>query len=148
MDMICAAAFALDDNLSTLKRKVDTLSGASPAATVLHASGLVQFPLPLAVETIEPLRMIAQYLGRQVNQPLPRLSHLFNMLTDTDLRRNFALKDQFLIDQIESSIKKVLIEKSPPSSAVDFIVQRESVAAAKHGRQPDFFSHPIKDQVR
>jgi hypothetical protein len=148
MDMINAAAFGFDDRLYLLRHQINHLRALDPATRAVdHGDLVVEFPRPPAVDDIATFQIVIQYLGQQLNEPLPSLVHMYNMATDSGLRSAIRRKDQIVVAQIHKSAHKLAKGDSTQVSAVDYVVQREISVAKKEGRNVNFTSKRMIDEV-
>ncbi|KAK8070922.1 hypothetical protein PG997_011125 [Apiospora hydei] len=170
MDMINAAAFALDDDMSTTKAQLDFLSSSnnsSPASsgddndndknawspvTSAGPHGGVQFPRPPELPDIAACHALAGHVGVLFNSLAPRLEDRWRMLTSARLRASVKRKDRMIARAIERSLERMGRgggggKEAVPTSALDHLLTREKAAAMKTGREPDFHSRKIYDEL-
>ncbi|KAK7946580.1 uncharacterized protein PG986_010901 [Apiospora aurea] len=168
MDMINAAAFALDDDMSTTKAQLDFLSSSSSSSsnspdsggdnawspvTSAGPHGGVQFPRPPELPDIAACRALAGHVGVLFNSLAPRLEDRWRMLTSARLRASVKRKDRMIARAIERSLERMGRgggggKEAVPTSALDHLLAREKAAAMKAGREPDCHSRKIYDEVR
>ena len=147
MDMINAAAFAFEDDLSITKQKWRYLvSKQQEAITDDSTEEMVNFINPPIPEDIGVLQNVADFLGGQSTSPFPQITYWYRILTDSILRRNITLKDKIIKAQIKECAKR-LEGDGTQLSATDFMIQRESSVARKENRAPDIYSRRIVDEV-
>ncbi|KAK8024077.1 hypothetical protein PG993_012143, partial [Apiospora rasikravindrae] len=151
MDMINAAAFALNDDMSTTKVQLDFLSSSnawSPITSIGPHGGVV-FPRPPELPNIAACRALAGHVGVLFNSLAPRLEDRWRMLTSARLRASVKRKDRMIAREIERSLERMGRggEGAMPTSALDHLLTREKAAATKAGRKPDFHSRKIYDEL-
>lgn len=148
MDMINAAAFAFEDDLSITKQKWHYLvSKQQEAITDDSTEEMVNFINPQIPEDIGVLQNVADFLGGQSTSPFPQITYWYRILTDSVLRRNMNLKDKIIKAQIKECSKRLEEGDGTQLSATDFMIQRESSVARKENRAPDIYSRRIVDEV-
>lgn len=147
IDIINAAAFGLEDNFSTLKSQLDTLTPLSAAELPVKADGSVEFPHPPYGPEIAAIHELGLHIGEQFKSMLPRFAHFFAILTSRSLRRAFAIRDKFIHGEIEKALARYRSGNDRMRSAMDHVLQREMNAAKKAGRPPVFHSPRIHDEV-
>jgi hypothetical protein len=148
MDIINAAAFSFDDGMSTTKHQLDHLAGMTSTHIVECKDGSTDFPRLADLPDIAAISAVADHLGTQFRSVMPRLDHKIRMLTQPNLRRNFARKDAMISREIAKSLARFKAGDHTMFSALDHLLQREINAAQKADRQPVFYSSRIKDEVR
>ncbi|KAK6067157.1 cytochrome p450 monooxygenase [Seiridium cupressi] len=147
MDIINAAAFSFDDSMSTTKHQLDYLAGNGASQIVTGDGGSIEFPRLPDIPDIAAISAIADHLGTQFRSIMPRLDHKIRLLTQPDLRRNITRKDAMISREIARSLARFENGDHTMFSALDHLLQREMNASQKAGRQPDFTSPSIKDEI-
>jgi hypothetical protein len=146
MDIVNAAAFAFDSDMSVIAGRLEGCRGDS-GQPFADANGGVDFARASYPKLLQPLRNVAHYVGDVVQSPFPRLAHHFRILLDRKLRSDFANRDKTICGQIQQSLDRLQAGDEVQRSACDFMVQREMRIAKKEGRAPDFFSERIMHEV-
>ncbi len=147
MDIINAASFGLDDDLSMVKHQLNSLTTLSDVELPTNADGAVEFTHPPDVTEIAAIHEIAFNLGEQFKSIFPRFSHYYRLLTNPAFRKAIAVKDEFIYNEIEKALERYRSGNEHMRSAMDHVLQREMNAARKAGRQPVFHSPRIHDEV-
>lgn len=146
MDIINAAAFAVKDDFSTTKHQLDFLSH-STAKVQETANGSVEFERLPQLPEVEPFIVAGDYIGSLFKSPIPKLSHMANLLINPKLRCDITSRKQTIQDQIDKSIQRLASGNETQRCAVDHILQRERSVAGREGRDPNFHSDRILDEV-
>lgn len=147
MDIINAASFGLDDDLSTVKHQLNALASIGDAQLPTNADGSVQFTHPSEVPGIAAIHQVTLHLGATFKSPWPRLFHHYRLWTSPSLMKAVRTKDKLIYDEIEKSVARFRSGDERMRSAMDHILQREMKAAKKAGRPPVFHSARICDEV-
>ena len=147
MDIIIAAAFSVNDNLSTVKHQLDSLTGADPDDLPLNVDGTVAFTRLPSVPEIAAIEFLCHHIGEQFKSRFPRWSHRWKFLTNPALSEAIAVKDKFIHNEIEKAVTSFRNGNDNTRSAMDHILQREMDAASKAGRPPVFHSKRVHDEV-
>lgn len=147
MDIINAAAFSFDDGMSATKHQLDYLLGGGSSNVVERDNGSLEFPNLDDLPDIAAIFTVTEHLGSQFRSIMPRLDHKIRILSRPELRRSIARKDAMISREIARSLSRFEGGDYTMLSALDHLLHREMNAAQKTGRQPDFYSHSIKDEV-
>ncbi|RYP65762.1 hypothetical protein DL771_008127 [Monosporascus sp. 5C6A] len=146
VDIINAATFGLDDDLSTVKHQLDSLAEVGNAELPLSPDGSVKFAHPPDVPEIAAIHEVGVHIGEQIKTLFPKLSHRYKVLTKPSLSKAISMKDKFIHDEIEKALAR-LRSGGRVRSAMDHILQREMNAAKKADRPPVFHSPRIHDEL-
>lgn len=148
MDMINAAAFGFEDDLSVTRGAINHLT-SSPVKVKdnAKASEPVDFAHPDVPAEISSLRDTVHFLGTQIVSPLPRYTYWYRILTNSKIRHQLAAKDELIKAQLTKSLKRLESGDETLISATDYMIQREYSVAKKEGRAPDFYSRRTIDEV-
>lgn len=147
MDMINAAAFDFEDELSLMKQHLKQLRSSPPPPESEDDSVPVEFVRSPLTPEIAALEDSSGFLGDQVNSPMPRFTYWYRYLTDAHLRRQMAAKDAVIKGELKKSLERLQGGDGTQSSATDYMVQREFSVAKKEKRAPDFYSRRTIDEV-
>jgi hypothetical protein len=148
MDIITAAAFAFEDDLSITKGKWQYLVSKPQMAIADDSTEeVVKFINPPIPKDIDVLQNVADFLAEQNHSPFPKISFWYRKLTDSVLRCNMSLKDEIIKARIKECSKRLENGDGTQLSAMDFMIQRESSVARKENRVPDIYSRRIMDEV-
>lgn len=148
IDIINAASFGLDDDLSTVKHQLNSLTSLSDGAELpVNADGSVQFTHPPDVPEIAAIHQISLHIGATFKSQWPLFAHYYRLWTSPSLMKAIRLKDKLIHDEIEKSVARFRSGNERTRSAMDHILQREMNAAKKAGRPPVFHSARIRDEV-
>jgi hypothetical protein len=148
MDMVNAAAFAFEDDLSITKQNLNYIISAEKPPTIVNADhGALDFSRPPLVSEVAVLQAVAKFLGEQTISPAPKYIRWYKMLTDAKLRRNLVSKDDIIKSRIQKSLKRLEAGDKTQFSATDYLIQREHSVARKENRSPDFYSRRNIDEV-
>ncbi|KAK1981893.1 cytochrome P450 [Colletotrichum cereale] len=111
--------------------------------------GPVDFPEGQCDETLKATLDVAASIEQLQGSPIPRLKWWFLEKTPA-MRRTFRIKKAYVRDEIAKALRRlqeVGNEESKALSAVELVVLRERKMAENEGRQPDFFSETMVDEV-
>ncbi|KAI1385993.1 cytochrome P450 [Hypoxylon trugodes] len=147
IDMINAAAFGLDESMSTVKSQLDALTALSGQKFSASADGSVEFPRVPQKPEITAIRALGTHLGEQSHSTNPKFKHYYKLLFHPTFTNDIALKDKLIHDEIEKALVRLQGEEGETRSAMDHIIQREINSAAKGGRTPSFHSRRVYDEL-
>lgn len=148
MDTIFAVAFGEKHERSVSKLKLEALSQSQSLDVPGDVNTPYEFsdvPLPPEVDT---LNRVNQTMWVSFASPIPRLHHWF--LRQTIWRKSFARKESFITSEITDSVRRLAAAKDKKAAcrcAMDHMVSRELAIAEKEGRQPDFNTPNMRDEV-
>ncbi|CAJ2509662.1 Uu.00g146880.m01.CDS01 [Anthostomella pinea] len=148
IDIINAVTFGLDDDLSTVKKQLDTLmSIQNLEAAPVAADGSIKFPELPEMPDIAAINAVGDHVGDLFKSIYPIMYHRYKVLTNRKLAENIARKDRLIHAEIDKAVVRLRDGDSETRSAMDHILQREINAAAKSGREPVFHSPRIHDEL-
>ena len=133
MDIIIAAAFGVDDDLSMVKHQLASLTSKTPSDLPLNADGSVAFTHIPSVPEIAAIEYLCDHIGELFKARFPRWSHLWKRLTNPALPKAVAEKDKFIYNEIDKAVARLRNGDSGMHSAMDHILQRD-------GRCPEGWS--------
>lgn len=148
-DMITGAAFALNEDMSTVKQRLYYLQSFDVNLQQnLGEYGDIVFPDITPLPYYNAFRILADHQGDQAKSLMPRLAHYYRMLADSTLSRAYKIVRDFEQTEIQKSIARLEADGNKGlTSALDFMVNREMEAATKEGRKPNFYQRRIFDEV-
>ncbi len=144
LDMISGVAFNMDEAKCSLRSSINQLN---------HDSGMFQpgtktaeFAAPPLSPEVEALLDIPDMIAAAQGSPFPFLAQMLALLRNPKHLRCFWRRRSMLMRQTD--IRLARPENSPPQCALDSLLQREKKIADETGRDPDFYSPAIRDEVR
>lgn len=147
-DTITAAAFAINEDMSTLKQQQQYLKSLGhDLQLAADEFGATIFPKLPPLPYCEALRRISDHQGDLTKAASPFLAHYFTMLTNSELRHDFKILREFETKEIQKSIARLEDDDKNLTSALDHLVIQEKHFAVKEGRKPEFYSQRIFDEV-
>lgn len=158
MDVILAAAFALDESRSVVRMQLEHLEAHQSSVPDVgdDKDAAVVLPQRAVPDEMDALTRLTESLSIPMRSPLPRLAHWLWRQRPSS-RRSFALKEQLIETEIAASLQRLFgngghgeapsLEKGGKRCAMDDMLMRERSLAAKQGRKPDYYSQTIKDEV-
>ncbi|KAI5918385.1 cytochrome P450 [Camillea tinctor] len=147
-DTITGAAFALNDDMSTVRQRLQYLhsfNGNIPLETDQH--GAIRFPEISPLPYYEAFRRLSDHQGDQAKAVFPRISHHLEMLTQPKLRWAYKVVHDFEARETQKSIIRVEGNDQALTSALDYLVMRELQNATNEGRKPDFYQRRFFDEM-
>ncbi|KAJ6441061.1 cytochrome P450 monooxygenase [Purpureocillium lavendulum] len=147
LDMISSVAFGMEESKSCLKAELSTVQGFIPSAFDLETEPIC-FPSAPKDPEIEALLDIPEMISVAQSSPLPTLSQWLALLKPKHARAQWHRR-ALLRRQTVRCLQNLALsgEKNVPESALHQLLWREKLAAARAGRQPDFYSPSIRDEV-
>ncbi|KAK2060734.1 cytochrome P450 [Colletotrichum caudatum] len=127
-----------DDDVARLRARADAGGG-----------GPVDFPEGRCDEKLQATLDVAASIEKLQGSPIPRLKWWFLEKLPA-MRRTFRVKKAYVREEIAKALgrlQEVGNEESKALSAVELVVLRERKMAENEGRQPDFFSETMVDEV-
>ncbi|PHH62804.1 hypothetical protein CDD81_6696 [Ophiocordyceps australis] len=147
LDMISSVAFGMEDSKAALKSEILCTQGfdVEPAEGVHEP---VVFPCAPEDAEIEALLDIPDMVALAQSSPFPTMAQWLALLKPKHARAHWNRKS-LLRRQTAKSLHRLSLmgEKAVPESALDELLWRESMAASKTGRNADFYSPAIRDEV-
>ncbi|KAK2040041.1 cytochrome P450 [Colletotrichum somersetense] len=128
-----------DDDVARLRARADGGGGSGP----------VDFPEGRCDEKLQATLDVATSIEKLQGSPIPRLKWWFLEKLPA-MRRTFRIKETYVREEIAKALRRlqeVGNEESKALSAVELVVLRERKLAENEGRQPDFFSETMVDEV-
>lgn len=147
-DTITGAAFGLNEDMSTVKQQLLYMKSLGPDLELAPGEhSVTAFPKLSPLPHVKALHRISDHQGDLSKAASPFLAHYFSMLSDSGLRRDFSALREFLTKEIRKSIARLDEDDKNLTSALDHLVAQEKQIAVKEGREPDFYSRRIFDEV-
>ncbi|KAK3938136.1 cytochrome P450 [Diplogelasinospora grovesii] len=147
LDIINAAAFGIDDSESLTKTYTEALSDVSRHALDRTDDGAYEFPHVPRTALEEAVEALVDSLAKAMGSPAPYLTNLFNFTFVQRYRKAWWLKNQMVNAEMQKSIRRIETNDSKIRCALDFILQRERVAAKAAGRPPAYGTPEIRDEI-
>lgn len=147
-DSILSAAIGLGPEGGDVKRQLSFLTSWGDAARDLgdeFSDHPISIPRLERSEKLAALSTDEESLWKGFYMPWPRLYHRLNKLRPSVKKAGRLLRG-YIESQI-STAAPTLAKGSPPESALDHVIQREIMAAAKAGRSPDLQDPRVRDEV-
>ncbi|KAF2972820.1 hypothetical protein GQX73_g697 [Xylaria multiplex] len=92
--------------------------------------------------------MVGEHAGSLFKSLFPKAFHHFKVLTNAQLRRNIATKEEFIRCGIDKTISRFKGHgERSVRSAMDSLLLKESDLATSERRKPDFHSREIYDEL-
>lgn len=149
LDMIFAAAFAFNDGLSSNRHQLSYLTSLTSFQPQTAPNGMARFPLADPIPEAKLFYDVIRHAGAPAASPFPTLTYNWQWYTSARVRRDTAAKDIVIQREVRKSLERLGArdDDGVSHSAVDNILRREKLVAAKEGREPDYFSHRVQDEL-
>lgn len=148
-DSILSAATGLDLGGGDVKRQFDYLysmeADLADAFNEAPLDKLIMLPFAPKSTKLAALAVNEESLWKGFYMPWPRLYHRINQLRPVVRNAGCTLRG-FINSQIDSAIPR-LLEGGKPQCALDYVIQRETKAAEKIGREPAYDDPRIRDEI-
>ncbi|TDZ40087.1 Cytochrome P450 monooxygenase TRI13 [Colletotrichum spinosum] len=111
--------------------------------------GAVAFPVGECDERITASLEVTECIRHMIGSPVPRLKWKL-VERRPEVRRAIQVKNDYVLEEIGKALRRIEEhgdEESKVLSAVELVVLREKKLAEHEGRQPDFFSRTMIDEV-
>ncbi|TWU78300.1 hypothetical protein ED733_008393 [Metarhizium rileyi] len=146
-DAICAVAFGMDQQMSAIgqqTRHIERLLPLWPGVAVES----VRFPSVPVDAYVESILDIPEMVAIAQKSTFPALSQRLALLHPKHARAHWNRR-ALIRKQTERALRRMssLGEKYTPQSALDHLLHREKMVSSRLGRNPDFFSPIIRDEI-
>ncbi|KND86783.1 putative cytochrome P450 312a1 [Tolypocladium ophioglossoides CBS 100239] len=147
LDMISSVAFGMEASQAALTQEI--LHARFFSSDAYRAPNEpAAFPAAPANPEIEALLDIPEMVAIAQGSPFPALAQWLALLQPKHARAHWHRRSLLRRQTMRSLHRLALLgEKSVPESALDQLLLREKMAASRMGREPDFYSPAIRDEV-
>ncbi|KAF6824486.1 cytochrome p450 [Colletotrichum plurivorum] len=147
LDIITSVAFDLDESTTVTAGNIAHFEKV--AAPVADSKEDPEEPVdlpnqPLSLET-QSFNIITEMVGSAFKAPHPRFKNWQLRRTD-HVKAAFAATQDMSNRELSKAVARLEAEE-PPRCAMDQIILRERSIAGKEGREPDYYSEAIKDEL-
>nr|XP_036582208.1 cytochrome P450 monooxygenase [Colletotrichum truncatum]KAF6790868.1 cytochrome P450 monooxygenase [Colletotrichum truncatum] len=145
LDIILSVAFNRDESLGVTMRNTAHLANLpvqSAAKDETEPATIENLPLDTEAQVFNAM---TDSVGMIFKSPLPRLRGWFLKRTDW-MKKAMASKDEMTTRELAKAVERMEASE-PPRCAMDQILLRERAMAEKEGRQPDYYSPTIRDEL-
>ncbi|KAI0115384.1 cytochrome P450 [Daldinia grandis] len=153
LDSVCAFSFGASFEYAAVRPQSDLLESLTPeqkSALKGDIDDPIRFPEAALHENLEVSLTAGHVLEKLMNSAAPKFTLWWENMRPS-FRKTLAAKDRFVMSQIDKSVKKMnangTADDSWVRSAVDHMILRETVLAEKSGREPQFFSPSMSDEI-
>jgi len=146
LDVIFAAAFGLTKDDSVIFAQKGFLESQGNVVLPKDIEEPAVFTHAALPTNFEAILTLTESLEISIKAPLPRLAHTV-LRQFPYMKRAMAAKEDLIKKEIAKAVEVFSKSNREPESALEEIIFRESLAAKKDGRQPDYFQRPIIDEV-
>ncbi|KAK0629552.1 cytochrome P450 [Bombardia bombarda] len=144
LDSIFASSFGLPEAESITVQRLDAVSRWNPVIPADYDKP-VSFPDGTIPRVFSAVLTLSNSVTDTQLSPAPRAtSWLMRQLPY--MRKAAAIKDKYISDKVEESVKLISINDTRVRSALHSVLMREKDVAAKEGRQPAYRSRAIADE--
>lgn len=147
LDIINAAAFGLGDDMSITKQQLDFLASLGQFDHTVNADGSVTIPREAHVPDIAAIYEFGHHVGTQFKAISPTWAHPYKVLTSPSLRKAIARKNELIRREVDKTLGRIRTGDKAMWSAMDNIILREMASAERAGRNPNFHSPQIYDEL-
>ncbi|KAH7028869.1 cytochrome P450 [Microdochium trichocladiopsis] len=147
LDIINAAAFGLGDDMCITKRQLDFLNSLSQFEPGIGPAGSATIPREAHIPDIAAIYEFGHHVGTQFKAISPKLAHPYKVLTSPTLSKAIARKNELIRREVEKTLDRIRTGDAGTRSAMDNIIMREMASAEKAGREPDYHSPQIYDEL-
>ena len=147
LDAISRATFGLDIVDSATNAQLQLLSSGQGVSFPEKAGEPAEFSTAPRTPALEAILTLVESLETTVKSPIP-LIHGWIILKRPKFRQAFALKEALFAKEIDERTRRISAGDTSQNCALDDILQRESAAATKENRKPNYKSRAILDEVK
>lgn len=112
----------------------------------LDANKVMKFEQRPKPPLYKAFSVLMQSMATAFKSPLPRQTHWY-IRQMPSYRNADRMKNELIRRQTEESLTRIERGDEQQRCAIDNILQREAMSAAKAGREPDYYSVAIRDEV-
>jgi hypothetical protein len=149
LDIIMAVAFGLDTSRASLQVDLNQLTRSTNPVCVTIENETAKFPELSPPVELQALLTLTASVGIAARSPSVWLRHW--MLRQTaPMKEALATRELLTSTEVKMALERLRndeLSEDSQKSALDQIILRETAAAAKEGRQPEYHSRPIYDEV-
>ncbi|OAP64682.1 hypothetical protein AYL99_00654 [Fonsecaea erecta] len=146
LDVIFATTFGLRIKDSNTFAQLQQLLATQKLDLPPAPSEPVSFPQFHRPATFEAIATLTESLEVSIKAPFPRFAHwVIRQLPY--MRKARAYKEKLFSDMVNESLSRLSSGNQVKRSALDDILQRETAAAKKEDRQPEYHSRAIYDEL-
>lgn len=151
LDGVLSFTFGSDLPNNATRPRLEALSNLDPKSLTpsLDQDGSVDFPTNTLHPSIASLHGVSNYLAKVSTYPLPKVAWWFFQMT-SHFRRQVKTKNAFIRGEIAKSIQSHADKEEGGTvlrNAVDLVIDRERKLSERYGKQPDYYSEAILDEV-
>jgi hypothetical protein len=153
VDAMSIFTFGSDFDHSIIRPTTDAVFSLDKATQeAMRSTGTkvdpVTFPHGKLNDLMSSFLSLGKLATNLIGNPIPRITWAF-LLRLPSAKKAYRIKEDYIRGELNRAIKKMnsgSVER--PASAVESILAREKTLAEKAGRQPDYFSRVVMDEVR
>lgn len=150
-DGVLAFTFGHDFAHSATKPHIEALAGleADDLTRGLGIDDAVEFPVGPLHSDLDCMQRVATQTEKWSSFPMVKLAWLLFGNT-AEFRKLFKMKDAVIQEEIRKAVVSQAQHEDDDTrlkNAIDLIVSRETRLAEKDGRQPDYYSRTLVDEV-
>lgn len=147
LDTICSVAFELEDEKTSLRQQLVHTEPQTPQMSLANTAIPASFTSASLDSELEALLDIPEMMATAQRNPFPWLAQRLRLLRPRHAKAMWFRK-KLIWEETKKSLKK-LTEKGEVSKtcALDHLIWREMLSARRAGREPDFYSPVIRDEV-
>src|SRR5256714_6951297 len=148
LDVMCAAAFGSE--IGTTKSQIDALSPLESISLPIDDDSPVNFPTAPTPPAFNSIITLTQSVEIALSSLFPRQHHWFALNCFPRLRSAMKEKNKLIKERLDEAWWKFSQHHDREDyirSATDLIVQREVAMAKKEGRQPQYDTPVIRDEL-
>ncbi|OQV07635.1 hypothetical protein CLAIMM_12040 [Cladophialophora immunda] len=146
LDVIFATTFGLQIKDSNTFAQLQQLLAAKNIDLPQSLTDPMSFPQFHRPATFEAIATLTESLEVSIKAPFPRFAH-WVLRQLPYMRKAKADKEKLFSDMVNESLSKLSSGNQVKRSALDDILQRETAAAKKEDRQPEYHSRAIYDEL-
>ncbi|OLN86849.1 Cytochrome P450 1A1-like protein 1 [Colletotrichum chlorophyti] len=156
LDAVTTFTFGESFSSSAIQPKMELVQALGPEdvgrlheATNSNSDEPLEFPEAEVDDKITATLEVSNCIGQLQGSPIPRLKWKF-VERQPAIAKALRVKQEFVHEEIRKAIdrlREIGDEESKLLSAVELIVLREKKLAENEGRQPDYFSMTMRDEV-
>lgn len=148
MDIIWGATFGSQMNVSDAQTTL--LSGLEHIEQPVDADSEIIFPRAPEPESFSAILTICDSVEIAIRSFVPRFEHRWTLRLLPKYRKAVAHKDQLIKEGLQRAWEKFSVAAEDDDAvkcALDLVVQRETLMAKKEGREPEWDTPDIRDEL-
>ncbi|KAI9163938.1 Steroid 21-hydroxylase [Paramyrothecium foliicola] len=147
LDAVLAFTFGSHFAHNATKQQLDHLSQVRSIDVTTDTQAVAEMPTKAEDKEIQAILTFTHAADDLISSPFPAIAYAFVKMKPS-WRRNMDAKEGILRKEIGDTLaRRTNDPEHKVRSAVDHIIERETLLAKKQGREPNYYSGAIRDEL-